>query len=98
MLPFLIDDRGKLWDPHSLVLRAQLHASVGTQELRDFAVLNLGFIALAIGKASFHIQLRPALAQPAALGALYLALHKHGRTGAGRRRLMAIPPSAAHPQ
>jgi hypothetical protein len=77
VLPFLIDDRGKLWDPHSLVLRAQLHASVGTQELRDFAVLNLGFIALAIGKASFHIQLRPALAQPAALGALYLALHKH---------------------
>jgi hypothetical protein len=75
--PFLIDDGGKVWDPHSLVLRARLHASVGAQELRDFAVLNLGFIALAIGKASIHIQLRPALARPAALGALYLALHNH---------------------
>jgi hypothetical protein len=75
--PFLIDDRGRVWDPHSRVLRAQLHASIGAQELRDFTVLNLGFIALAIGKASIHIQLRPALARPAALGALYLALHKH---------------------
>lgn len=77
MSPFLIDDRGEVWDPNSRVLRARLHASVGAQELRDFAVLNLGFIALAIGKASIHIQLRPALARPAALGALYLALHKH---------------------
>jgi len=77
VLPFLIDERGKVWDPHSLVLRAQLHASVSAQELRDFAVLNLGFIALAIGKARIDIQLRPALARPAALGALYLVLHKH---------------------
>ena len=77
MSPFLIDDRGRVWDPHSRGLRAQLHASIGAQELRDFAVLNLGFIALAIGKASIHIQLRPTLASPAALGALYLALHKH---------------------
>jgi hypothetical protein len=75
--PVLIDDRGKVWDSQSLVLRARLHASVGAQELRDFAVLNLGFIALTIGKASIHIQLRPALARPAALGALCLALHKH---------------------
>ena len=46
MSPFLIDDRGEVWDPNSLVLRARLHASVGAQELRDFAVLNLGFIGL----------------------------------------------------
>jgi hypothetical protein len=77
VLPFLIDEQGKVWDPHSLVLRARLHASVSAQELRDFAVLNLGFIALAIGKARIDIQLRPALARPAALGALYLVLHKH---------------------
>ena len=77
MLPFLIDDRGKVWDAHSVVLRARLHASLRAQEFRDFAVLNLGFIALTIGKARINIQLRPALVRPAALGALYLALHKH---------------------
>jgi hypothetical protein len=77
VLQFLIDERGKVWEPHSLVLRARLHASLSAQELCDFAVLNLGFIALALGKSRIHIHLRPALARPAALGALYLALHKH---------------------
>jgi hypothetical protein len=75
----LIDDRGKVWESHSPVLRAQLRASIDDGELRRFAILNLGFIGLAISKGSVRIQLRPALAKPAALGALYLWLHQCAR-------------------
>ena len=72
----LIDDRGKVWEAHSLVLRSRLRASIDDTELREFAILNLGFIGLAISKESIRIQLRPVLAKPAALGALYLCLHQ----------------------
>jgi hypothetical protein len=72
----LIDDRGKLWESHSLVLRSRLRASIDDRELHEFAVLNLGFIGLAVSKASIRIQLRPVLVKPAALSALYLWLHQ----------------------
>jgi hypothetical protein len=72
----LIDDRGKVWESHSLELRSRLHASIDNGELRNFAILNLGFIGLAISKGSVRIQLRPVLTKPAALGALYLCLHQ----------------------
>jgi hypothetical protein len=72
----LIDDRGKVWEPHSLALRSRLRASIDDVELREFAILNLGFIGLAISKGTVRIQLRPVLAKPAALGALYLWLHQ----------------------
>jgi hypothetical protein len=72
----LIDDRGKVWDAHSYVLRSRLRASVDPGELREFAILNLGFIGLAISKESIRIQVRPVLVTPAALGALYLCLHQ----------------------
>jgi len=42
-----------------------------------FAILNLGFVAIAADKDSVRIKLRPAVAAPAALGALYVWLHKH---------------------
>jgi hypothetical protein len=73
----LIDDRGKVWEPDSPVLRSRLRASIDDGELRKFAILNLGFIGLAISKGSIRVQLRPVLARPAALGALYLWLHKY---------------------
>jgi hypothetical protein len=72
----LIDDRGKVWESHSLALRSRLLASIKDRELCEFAILNLGFIGLAISKGSVRIQLRPVLAKPAALGALYLWLHQ----------------------
>ena len=77
MSALLIDERGKLWDPRSVALRALLRASVEEKQLREFAILNLGFIGLAVAKKSVRIKLRPALARPAALGALYLCLHQH---------------------
>jgi len=72
----LIDDRGKVWESHSLALRSRLLASIKDWDLCEFAILNLGFIGLAISKGSVRIQLRPVLAKPAALGALYLWLHQ----------------------
>jgi hypothetical protein len=77
MLALLIDDRGKLWDPRSVALRSTLRASVEDKELHEFAILNLGFIGLAVDRQSVRIRLRPALVRPAALGALYLCLHQY---------------------
>jgi hypothetical protein len=53
-----------------------LRASVADKELREFAIVNLGFVGVVIAKKSVRIKLRPALARPAALGALYLCLHQ----------------------
>jgi hypothetical protein len=72
----LIDDRGKVWESHSLVLRSRLRASIDNRELHEFAILNLGFIGLVVSKGSIRVQLRPVLAKPAALAALYLWLHQ----------------------
>jgi hypothetical protein len=76
MSALLIDERGKLWDPRSVALRALLRASIEDRELREFAIVNLGFVGVVIAKTSVHIKLRPALVRPAALGALYLCLHQ----------------------
>jgi hypothetical protein len=76
MRPILIDESGKHWEPRSLALRSRLRASIDDWELAQFAILNLGFIAIAADRDSVRIRLRPAVAAPAALGALYLWLHK----------------------
>lgn len=77
MLTVLIDDRGKVWDSHSPVLRSRLRASIPAETLREFAIVNLGFIGLAISRGSVRVQLRPLFARPAALGTLYLWLHQN---------------------
>jgi hypothetical protein len=76
MSALLIDDRGKVWSSDSPVLRSRLRASVDDRELREFAIVNLGFIGLVVSKGTIRIQLRPVLVKPAALGALYLWLHQ----------------------
>jgi hypothetical protein len=73
----LIDARGKSWDPHSLVLMPRLNASPEGRQLIAFAILYLGFIALAVIKESIQIRMRPVLVRPAALGTLYLRPHMH---------------------
>lgn len=76
MWPILIDDSGRHWDARSLALRRLLRASLDDRELAQFAILNLGFIAVTSEGAGVRIRIRPAVAAPAALGALYLWLHK----------------------
>lgn len=63
-------------DPRSHALRSRLHASVDDRELEQFAILNLGFVAVAARLGRVHIKLRPAVTAPAALSALYLFLHE----------------------
>jgi hypothetical protein len=76
-MPSLVfDDHGTVWDTRSLALR--LRASIDARDLREFAVLNLGYVSLTQVGQSALIHLRPALAKPAALGALYLWLHQRG--------------------
>jgi hypothetical protein len=72
----LIDENGKHWEPHSPALRSRLRASIDHRELVQFAILNLGFVAVAAHRSSVRIGLRPTVAAPTALGALYLWLHK----------------------
>src|SRR5438552_5786865 len=76
MRPTLIDERGRHWEPRSLVLRSRLRASIDDRDLAEFVILNLGFIAMAADRDSVRIRLRPAVAAPGALSALYLWLHK----------------------
>ena len=76
MWPIVIDENGKHWDPRSPTLRSRLRASVDDRDLLQFAILNLGFVAILAEKDSVRIRLRPAVVAPAALGALYLWLHK----------------------
>jgi hypothetical protein len=76
MWPILIDERGKHWEVRSLALRSRLHASIDDRELAQFSIVNLGFIGIAAGRDSVRIRLRPAIVAPAALGALYVWLHR----------------------
>ena len=77
MSPILIDERGKHWEARSLALRSRLRASIDDLQLAQFAILNLGFIEVTAARDSVRVRLRPAVVAPAALGALYLWLHKH---------------------
>ena len=52
MRPTLIDESGKHWEPRSPVLRSRLRASIDDRDLAQFAILNLGFIALVADRDS----------------------------------------------
>jgi hypothetical protein len=77
MWPVLLDERGMRCDPRSNALRSRLRASIDDRELEQFAILNLGFVAVAARNGRVRIKLRPAVTAPAALSALYLFLHEH---------------------
>ena len=53
-----------------------MRASIDDRDLTQFAILNLGFIAVEVHRNSLRIRLRPAVVAPAALGAIYLWLHQ----------------------
>ena len=63
MPPLLIDDRGKVWESHSLVLRSRLRASIDDRELHEFAILNLGFIGLASSRGEHSHSVAPGACQ-----------------------------------
>ena len=55
----LIDDQGEFWDGQSRKLRQAFDSPYSGGEFSDYAVANLGFVALNIYGASCQVRLRP---------------------------------------
>ena len=57
----LIDDQGEIWDGQSRKLRQSFDSPFSGGEFSDYAVANLGFVALNVYGASCQVRLRPAV-------------------------------------
>ena len=75
MRSILFDDHGDIWDAGSRRLADDLHASIHGEELVEFAIRNLGFVAAKDARGSLRISLRPAVVSPIAFSALLYWLH-----------------------
>jgi len=75
MRAVLFDDRGDTWDAASRRLADDLHASIHGEELLEYAIRNLGFVAVKELRGSLRISLRPAVVSPIAFSALLYWLH-----------------------
>jgi hypothetical protein len=67
----IIDDEGRVHDGRSAALRAELSAFHLGDRFADYAIRNLGFIAVAVLRGSMRLQLRPSHVSEDALGGLY---------------------------
>jgi hypothetical protein len=75
MRSVIFDDQGEVWDAKSRRLARDLHASIQGDELTDYVVRNLGFVAAKEMGGSLRISLRPAVVSPIAFTALLYWLH-----------------------
>ena len=76
MRSVVFDDQGEAWDAKSShQLARDLHASIGGEELVDYVIRNLGFIAAKDIGGSVRISLRPAVVSPIAFSALMYWLY-----------------------
>jgi hypothetical protein len=75
MRSVIFDDRGDVWDARSRWLAHDLQASIGGDDLVDYAIRNLGFVAAKEMRGSLRISLRPAVVSPIAFSALLYWLH-----------------------
>lgn len=75
MRSILFDDRGEIWDAGSRRLADDLNASIHGEELVDYAIRNLGFVAAKEMGGSLRLSLRPAAVSPISLSALLYWLH-----------------------
>ncbi len=66
----LIDDEGSVNDSRSLNLRTKLHAVQIGDAFSDYAIRNLGFVAIQPAQKSVHIRLRPSHVSPVAFAGL----------------------------
>jgi NitT/TauT family transport system substrate-binding protein len=66
----MIDDRGELWHSASRQLRAAFGSPFSGGELVDYAVRNLGFVAVKSQGAASQVWLRPSFAATRALNSL----------------------------
>lgn len=95
----LFDDQGRVWDSRSASLRAALETRLSGQDLADFCVRNLGFVAAKQGDFGDQVWLRPSHVAAVALAAVlsWLADRKSARISVAcsgdRRWLHEIHPS-----
>jgi hypothetical protein len=75
MRSVIFDDQGELWDAKSRRLAYDLDASIEGEELVDYVVRNLGFVAAKEMGGSLRVSLRPAVVSPIAFSALMYWLH-----------------------
>jgi hypothetical protein len=75
MRSVIFDDRGEVWDARARGLARDLNASIGGDELVDYSIRNLGFVAVKEMGGSLRISLRPAVVSPIAFSALLYWLH-----------------------
>jgi hypothetical protein len=75
MRSVIFDDRGEVWDARGRGLAQDLNASVGGDELVEYTIRNLGFVAVKEMGGSLRISLRPAVVSPIAFSALLYWLH-----------------------
>jgi hypothetical protein len=75
MQTFLFDDQGEMWDAKSHRLAEVLQASLSGEELVNYAIRNLGYIAATEIAGSVRLRLRPEVASPTALSALFYWLY-----------------------
>lgn len=75
MRSVLFDDRGDLRDAQCRRFVDELQASIAGEQLVDYAVRNLGFVAAKELNGSLRVSLRPAVVSPIAFGALLYWLH-----------------------
>jgi hypothetical protein len=75
MRSVVFDDRGELWDARSRGLAGDLNASISGEELVEYTIRNLGFVAVKEMGGSLRISLRPAVVSPIAFSALLYWLH-----------------------
>lgn len=66
----LIDDDGGVNDSRSLALRSKLCAVQAGDAFGDYAIRNLGFIAVQLTQTSAHVRLRPTHVSPVAFAGL----------------------------
>lgn len=71
----LFDDRGESWEGGSLRLADALQASIIGDELTNYAVRNLGFVAVSETESMARIRLRASIVSPVAFSALLYWLH-----------------------
>jgi hypothetical protein len=75
MRSVVFDDQGELWDARSRGLAGNLNASIGGEDLVEYTIRNLGFVAVKEMGGSLRISLRPTVVSPIAFGALLYWLH-----------------------
>lgn len=85
----LIDEKGRLWDAGSRLLRQSLHLEGVEGDIQSALIDNLGFVGLSARGGRIIVRFSPRAVSTAAVGALYYWLSAHNST----RICLAYAPS-----